>query len=374
MPPEPPEPKVEPRYKQGTVLLITSEGYSYLARVTADALPDATKVRVHVFNADIRDTLGGTVALEAVKTTREEPPEGWGTRKVALEYFDGTSWDIYNGCPRSRGLLYPHRRGKWDTPHRIRKRPIFIPNPSEEWRNRVKKIREVKNRTVCKHRILRIGYCLIVLGLTGLLCIMPACQPSADKDGNTEKPDTDDGTETPPPDTEEEAETPPPEEETPPPDTEEEVETPPPDVEDDKPPPEEDKPPPDTEEEAETPDAPLLYKADTLLLVKWDTYSYLARVTADTSENATEVPIHVFNEKARNVLGSNIAIANVVTTRKKPQNGWGTRKVALEYFDGTQWQYTLKALEAVDHYTVPRGASDKQRVEFENVRFDIITK
>ena len=202
---------------------------------------------------------------------------------------------------------------------------------------------------------------------------MPACQPSADKDGNTEKPDTDDGTETPPPDTEEDAETPPPDveddkpppEETPPPDTEEETETPPP---------EDETPPPDTEEEDETPDVTLLYKADTLLLVKWDTHSYLARVTEDTFKNATEVPIHVFNEKARNVLGGNIAIANVVTIREEPQNGWGTRKVALEYFDGTQWHYTMKALESVDHYTVPSDASGEQRVEFENVRFDIISQ
>ena len=88
----PPEPKVEPRYKQGTVLLIKSGGYSYLAHVTADTLPDATQVPVHVFNEDIRDTIGDTVPLEAIATTREKPPEGWGTQKVALEYFDGTSW------------------------------------------------------------------------------------------------------------------------------------------------------------------------------------------------------------------------------------------------------------------------------------------
>ena len=252
-------------------------------------------------------------------------------------------------------------------------------------------MKPVKNKMVCKHRILRIGYCFVVLVLTGTLCIMPACQPSVDKDGNTGKPDTDDGTETPPPDTEEE-ETPPPEDETPPPPDTEEEETPPP--EDETPPPpdteeeeapppedetppdteEEETPPPDTEEEQETPDVTLLYKADTLLFVKWDTYSYLARVTADTFENATEVPIHVFNEKARNVLGSNIAIADVVTIREEPQNGWGTRKVALEYFDGTQWHYTMKALEGVDHYTVPSDTSGEQRVEFENVRFDIISR
>ena len=221
----------------------------------------------------------------------------------------------------------------------------------------MKKMEAPKNRSVCKHSILRIGYCFIVLVLTGLLCIMPACQPSADKDGNTEKPDTEEETET-PPDTEEEAETPPPEDETPPPDIEEEAET----------------PPPDTEEEAETPDVKRLYKADTLLLVKWDTYSYLARVTADTLENATEVPIHVFNENARNVLGANIPIAAVVTSREAPETGWGTRKVALEYSDGTQWHYTMKALEKVDHYTIPSEASGEQRVEFANVRFDIISK
>lgn len=88
----PPEPKVEPRYKQGTVLLIRSGDYGYLARVTADTLPDATQVPVHVFNENIRDTIGGTVPLEAITTTREKPLEGWGIRKVALEYFDGTSW------------------------------------------------------------------------------------------------------------------------------------------------------------------------------------------------------------------------------------------------------------------------------------------
>jgi len=91
-PPPPPKPKVEPRYEKGTVLLIMSGEYSYLARVTADTLPSATKVPIRLFNENIRNTIGDTVTLEEVTTPREKPPEGWGTRKVALEYFDGNSW------------------------------------------------------------------------------------------------------------------------------------------------------------------------------------------------------------------------------------------------------------------------------------------
>ena len=87
-----PEPPPEPKYRTGTVLLIQSDGYGYLARVTEDTLPDATEVPVYFFSAEVRQKVGDTIKAENILKTREEPPDGWASRPIALEYFDGGTW------------------------------------------------------------------------------------------------------------------------------------------------------------------------------------------------------------------------------------------------------------------------------------------
>ena len=87
---EPPKPP----YTKETVIRIEAEGYTYLARVTADTLPDAKEVPVHIFTPYIQRKIGDTLAIQNVQGTRAEPPTGWGTRAIAAEYFDGTKWEF----------------------------------------------------------------------------------------------------------------------------------------------------------------------------------------------------------------------------------------------------------------------------------------
>ena len=84
----------EPRYKTDTVILVTSGDYRYLARVTNDTPPEAEQVPVHVFTESIREKIGDTVPLTSVVALREEPPDGWGTQPIALEYFNGETWEF----------------------------------------------------------------------------------------------------------------------------------------------------------------------------------------------------------------------------------------------------------------------------------------
>ena len=86
----------KPLYATDTILRIgpTSGEYIYLARVTEDTLADAEKVPVHVFTEYARRKIGDTVPIGDVQGIREEPPNGWGARIVAAEYFDGTQWSF----------------------------------------------------------------------------------------------------------------------------------------------------------------------------------------------------------------------------------------------------------------------------------------
>ena len=87
-----PEPPPEPKYRTGTVLLIESDDYGYLARVTEDTLPDATEVPVKFFSAALEKKVGNAVASENILTAREEPPDGWASRPVSIDYFNGITW------------------------------------------------------------------------------------------------------------------------------------------------------------------------------------------------------------------------------------------------------------------------------------------
>ena len=81
-----------PRYKKDAVIYIESEGYTYLARVIKDTGADTEAVPVHIFAAHLREKMGDTVPIAKVRSTREMPPDGWGTRIVAVEYRIDAEW------------------------------------------------------------------------------------------------------------------------------------------------------------------------------------------------------------------------------------------------------------------------------------------
>lgn len=234
-------------------------------------------------------------------------------------------------------------------------------------------VREMK-----RHRILRLSFYALTLGVCTLLCVMPACHlfkddaPSSDAEENVETPtDTAEGAET-PTDTEESVETPTDTEESvqTPTDTEENVEMPT-DTEASV------ETPTDTAEnegEAADPPAELLYKKDGMLLIQSEDYIYLARVTKDTHADAKAVPVHIFTPDLREKIGDTVPIDNVWAAREIPADGWGTQLVAVEYFDNLEWKFDWDAREMKDHYLIPAEGDGTRRVELGDVRFPVPLK
>lgn len=121
----------EPRYKTDTVIIVTSGDYRYLARVTNDTPSEAEQVQVHVFNESIREKIGDTVPLTSILELRGEPPGGWGTQPIALEYFNGETWEFQLDVLAIEGAyLLPERvEGKRRIEFANVRFPINVPKP-----------------------------------------------------------------------------------------------------------------------------------------------------------------------------------------------------------------------------------------------------
>ena len=110
------------------------------------------------------------------------------------------------------------------------------------------------------------------------------------------------------------------------------------------------------------------YRTDTVLLIESDGYGYLARVTEDTLPDATEVPVSFFSAEVRKKIGATVATENILRIREEPPDGWASRPIALEYFNGITWKYQMNVLELEDGYLLPEGVKGERRVEFANIR------
>ena len=200
------------------------------------------------------------------------------------------------------------------------------------------------------------AFTAVLLGI--FLCFTIGCQPDKNNDEKpVEKPE-----EKPPEPPEEKPPEPPPE-----PPEEKPVEPPP------EPPPEppEEKPPEPPEEKPPEPPPEPLYKTGTVLLIESDDYGYLARVTEDTLPDATEVPVKFFSAEVRKKAGDTVKPEDILRIREEPPDGWASRPIALEYFDGSTWKHQMDVLEMEDSYLLPERVKDERRVEFANVRVPI---
>ena len=86
--PEPPK----PIYTTDMLIYLESDGYNYIARITADTFPGATEVPVQIFAPHLQRKFGDTLPIKKVESIRQEPDTGWTTRLIGAEYFDGTQW------------------------------------------------------------------------------------------------------------------------------------------------------------------------------------------------------------------------------------------------------------------------------------------
>ena len=74
------------------LLLITEGSFMYLAGATTAYTDEDTELQVHIFNPVVQEKVGNRISRERVATTRIEPPKGWGSRPVALEYLWEGTW------------------------------------------------------------------------------------------------------------------------------------------------------------------------------------------------------------------------------------------------------------------------------------------
>lgn len=114
-----------------------------------------------------------------------------------------------------------------------------------------------------------------------------------------------------------------------------------------------------------------LYTRGEILLIKDDAYGYFAEVMKDTQLNDTEVSVRFFTKEITKRLGDKISINTVITKREKPENGWGTQKVLLQYFDGKTWILSKDVTVFEDHYLIPESVNSERKIPFDKIRIPI---
>lgn len=118
-------------------------------------------------------------------------------------------------------------------------------------------------------------------------------------------------------------------------------------------------------------DAEFVYKKDEIIFVEDKDFLYLAKVMEDSNTNDLEVKAYIICDEIRKKLGERIPKNKISTRRTYPKDGWGTRKVILEYFYNGEWIYSSDVLEFEDYYIVPNHDGKELKVSLQDVRFPI---
>ena len=76
------------------IVYIKHGGDMYLARRLETRYGEVGTTVVHIFNAELREELGDTIAAELVLDRRTEPAQGWGNRRVMLSFYRDGKWSF----------------------------------------------------------------------------------------------------------------------------------------------------------------------------------------------------------------------------------------------------------------------------------------
>ena len=114
------------------------------------------------------------------------------------------------------------------------------------------------------------------------------------------------------------------------------------------------------------------YKKGEILLIEAEGYKYFAKVTANTKRSDTQVPVQFFVADIRQKVGNKTALDKVVNKREKPKAGWGSEKVLLQHFDGTQWVLSKDVAVFEDYYLLPESFQGERKVPLSKVRIPIV--
>ena len=124
------------------------------------------------------------------------------------------------------------------------------------------------------------------------------------------------------------------------------------------------------EPKVETPQIPVSYryKKNDILLVKVKNYIYFAKVSDDTITTAKEVPVQFFIREINLIAGNNVVLNAVQAKWEKPKDGWGSQKVTIEYYDGTEWKTVSDVLVFEDFYLLPESVQGERRIGIDKIR------
>ena len=106
-----------------------------------------------------------------------------------------------------------------------------------------------------------------------------------------------------------------------------------------------------------------------IILIEEGDYMYPAKVTKTYAESDPHIQVYIFNDTVRGKIGDTIPNSKLATKRIKPQKGWGTRQLALQYFWNEKWIYAEDVTEFEDHYLIPINNGKDRKIEFKDIRF-----
>ena len=108
-----------------------------------------------------------------------------------------------------------------------------------------------------------------------------------------------------------------------------------------------------------------------IILIEDDDYMYLAKVLNEYSETDTQIQVYIFNNKIREKIGDSIQNSKLAAKRTDPENGWGTRQLALQYYWNEEWVYSENVVEFEEYYLIPIEEGKDREIELKDIRFPI---
>ena len=115
----------------------------------------------------------------------------------------------------------------------------------------------------------------------------------------------------------------------------------------------------------------LAYKSGEYVLVRYKDFLYLARVVEDSNINDLEVNLYIFCDEIRDEVGDKVPKSIIHVRRSEPKEGWGNRKVMLEYLSNNEWKPASDVLEFEEYYVIPNQDGSQSTVSVKNVRFPV---
>lgn len=101
------------------------------------------------------------------------------------------------------------------------------------------------------------------------------------------------------------------------------------------------------------------YDKGDIIYVEDKNYKYFAEVTEADDKDHEMITVWIFNKRLRKKLGYTIPTALVVGKRTAPENGWGTEKIILSFYQNSVWTFTKDVMAFEDHFMLPEKIGEE---------------